>query len=198
MNLIQRAKNIIINPKTEWLVIEAEPQTLSAVITSYVVPFALAGAVAAFIGYGFIGVGSGLFRFSGIGWGIKMAAIQLISAIVGVVVTAYVVNALAPSFSSTKNINRSAQLVAYGYTPALIGSLLSIVPALAWLGALFGFYGIYIMYLGLGPLKNTPDDKKVIYLVVTIVVLVVVYAVLGMILGSVLGTSLYSGKVVGY
>jgi hypothetical protein len=190
MNLTDRIKNIITTPKTEWLVIETESQTLSTVITSYVVPLALAGAAATFIGYSFIGIDYGFFRMKGMEWGIKMAVVQLVSAVVGVIVTSFVVDALAPSFGSEKNINKSAQLVAYGYTPAFVGALLSIFPALAWLGGLFGLYGIYLMYLGLGPLKKTPEDKKVIYLVVTIVVLIVVYAVLGMILGTVLGTRL--------
>ena len=190
MNLIQRIKNMITTPKTEWVAVDAEPQTLSSVVTTYVVPLALAGAAATFIGYSFIGIDLGFFRMRGIEWGTKMAAVNLISAVAGVVVTAYVVDALAPSFSSEKNINKSAQLVAYGYTPAFVGALLSILPSLAWLGGLFGLYGIYLMYLGLGPLKKTPEDKKVIYLVVTIVVLIVVYSVLGIILGSVLGTRL--------
>src|SRR5665647_3931993 len=168
MNLIERIKNIISNPKSEWEKIDTEEQTLSSVITTYVVPLALLGAAATFIGYGFIGIDYGLFRMKGMEWGIKMAVVQLISAVAGVIVTAYVVDALAPSFSSTKNINKSAQLVAYGYTPAFIGALLNIFPAIGWLGSLFGLYGIYLMYLGLGPLKKTPEDKKVIYLVVTL------------------------------
>jgi len=188
MNLIERIKNIITTPKTEWQAIDAESQTVSSIISTYVVPLALAGAAAAFIGYSFIGIDYGFFRMRGMEWGIKMAVLGLVSAIAGVIVTAYVVDALAPSFSSEKNINKSAQLVAYGYTPAFAGALLSVIPSLAWLGSLFGLYGIYLMYLGLGPLKKTPEDKKVIYLVVTIVVLIIVYAVLGIILGTVLGT----------
>lgn len=190
MNLIERVKNIIITPKTEWEKIAGEEQTLSSVITTYVVPLALAGAVATFVGYAFIGIDYGFFRMKGMDWGLKMAVIQLISAIIGVVVTSFVVDALAPSFGSEKNINKSAQLVAYGYTPSFIGALLGIFPAIGWLGGLFGLYGIYLMYLGLGPIKKTPEDKKVVYLVVTIVILIVVYLVIGMILGGILGTRL--------
>lgn len=195
MNLIERIKNIITEPKSEWEKINTEEQSLSSVVTGYVIPLALLGAAATFIGYAFIGIDYGFFRMKGMEWGIKMAIVQVVSAVAGVVITAYVVDALAPSFSSTKNINKSAQLVAYGYTPAFIGALLNIFPAIGWLGGLFGLYGIYLMYLGLAPLKNTPEDKKVIYLVITIVVLIVVYAILGMILGSVLGTKLSAGSV---
>ncbi|UEG50591.1 YIP1 family protein [Ferruginibacter lapsinanis] len=190
MNLIERVKNIIITPKTEWEKIATEEQSLSSVISTYVVPLAVAGAIATFIGWAFIGIDYGFFRMKGIGWGVKMAVIQLISSIVGVIVTAFIVDALAPSFGSEKNINRSAQLVAYGYTPSFIGALLGVLPSIGWLGGLFGLYGIYLIYLGLGPMKKTPEDKKVIYMVVTIVILIVVYLILGLILGSLLGTRL--------
>ena len=94
---------------------------------------------------------------------------------------------MAPSFGSEKNLNRSAQFVGYSYTPSLVGAVLSIFPSVAWLGGLFGLYGIYLMYLGLGPVKKTPDDKRVVYLVVSIIVLVAVYVVIGLILASVFG-----------
>jgi uncharacterized membrane protein len=189
MNLIERVKNIIVTPKTEWNAIDSESDTLSGIITKYVLPLAAVGAICTFIGYAFVGVDLGVIRMKGMDWGIKMAISNIVTTIVGVVVTSFVVDALAPSFGSEKNINKSAQLVAYGNTPAFIGALLSVIPALALIGGLFGLYGIYLMYLGLGPLKKTPDDKKVIYLVVTFVALIVVYIVLGTIMGAILGTT---------
>jgi Yip1 domain len=182
MNLIERVKNIIIDPKKEWEVIAGENDTLQNVIIKYVLPLAAIGAVCTFIGYAFLG------NVFGMGWAIKTAVIAFISSVVGVIITSFVVDALAPSFGSEKNLNKSAQLVAYGYTPAFVGALLSIIPILGIIGSLFGLYGIYLMYLGLGPMKKTPEDKKVVYLLVTIAILIGVYIVLGVILGLVLLT----------
>ena len=195
MNLIERVKNIITTPKTEWLKIAAEPQPMSSVLGSYVVPLVLIGAVATFIGYAFIGVNYGLFKFSGTDWGIRMAVIQAVSALLGVIVTSYVVDALAPSFSSEKNINKSMQLVAYGYTPAFVGAIFNIFPAIAIIGSLLSLYGIYVMYLGFTPMKNTPEDKRVSYFLVTIVVIIALYFVIGLILGNVFGTRLATGTL---
>src|SRR5260221_12968390 len=50
MNLIQRAKNIIITPKTEWVVIAGETTSAQELIVSYVLPLAAAAAIASFIG----------------------------------------------------------------------------------------------------------------------------------------------------
>src|SRR5260221_1075829 len=50
MNLIQRAKNIIITPKTEWVVIAGETTSAQELIVSYVLPLAAVAAIASFIG----------------------------------------------------------------------------------------------------------------------------------------------------
>ena len=82
-------------------------------------------------------------------------------------ITAFVVDALAPSFGSEKNFGRSFQLVAYGATPGLVAGLFAILPLLAGIGGLVGaVYSVYLWYIGLTPLKNTPEDKKVTYLVI--------------------------------
>ena len=192
MKIIERVKKIIVAPKKEWGVIAAEEGSVSSVLTTYVLPLSLIGAAATLIGWGLIGK-SYSFGFLGNytvkGWdiGIKYAIISLVSVTVGFLITTFVVDALAPSFGSEKNLNKSAQFVGYSYTPSLVGAVLSIFPSVAWLGGLFGLYGIYLMYLGLGPVKKTPDDKRVVYLVVSIIVLVAVYVVIGLILASVFG-----------
>jgi hypothetical protein len=199
MNIIDRVKNIIVTPKTEWEKINAEEQTLTVVITSYVLPLTLVGAAAAFIGYGLIGVNTGFLgiRIKGIDWGLYMAINKFITGILAVIISTYVVDMLAPSFGSEKNLNKSGQLVAYAYTPAMIGAFLNILPMLSIIGGLFGLYGIYLWYLGLGPMKKTPEDKKVVYLVVSIIVIIVVSIVIelimGLILGNIFGVGTYGG-----
>ena len=198
MNIIERVKNILVSPKTEWNVIATETTSVSTLITTYILPLALIGAIATFIGYGLIGIDIGFLglKIKDTGWGLKMGIISLISSVVGAVVTAFIVDALAPSFGSEKNMNRSMQLVAYGYTPALVAGIFNILPSIGWLAGLIGLYGIYLMYIGLGPIKKTPEDKKAIYLIITIVVLIAVYFVLGLILGSIMGVGSYTKSAI--
>ncbi|MFN3315957.1 MAG: hypothetical protein ACK40K_04030 [Raineya sp.] len=54
MNLVEKAKNIILNPKQEWENSKNETTTFASLLTGYVIPLALIGAVASFVG-GFIG-----------------------------------------------------------------------------------------------------------------------------------------------
>jgi hypothetical protein len=197
MSLIDRAKNIIVTPKTEWEAVAAEEPNTGGIITGYVIPLALFAAVAAFIGYGLVGVPVPFFgMIKGVSWGLMYGINSLILTIASVFVTAFVVDLLASSFASEKNFGRSVQLVAYAYTPSWLGGIFAIYPPIAILGSLCGLYGIYLLYLGFPVLKKTPKDKVVIYMILSAVILIVVYAVLGMILMAILtpifGLSLFS------
>lgn len=172
----------MMTPAKEWDVINGEEANVPGIITGYVVPLAGAAAAAAFIGYGFIGAA---FR-SGITWGIYQGILVLAGALLGVFISSFVIDALAPSFGSEKNMGKSVQLVAYSYTPGWVGGLLAIIPMLGLLGIIFSIYGLYLMYLGLPKLKNTPQDKHVSYFVVSLVVMFVVYMVIGAILAMIL------------
>ena len=192
MNLVERAKNIIITPKTEWDAVAAEEPNIQQILLGYVLPLALIPTIAVIIGWGTIGI----FGFTSFTYGIAMGLVQLITAFLSVIITGFVIDALAPSFSSTKNMGRAAQLVAYSMTPVWIAGILNILPTIGWLAGLLGLYGLYLMYLGLAPLMKTPEDKKVGYLVVSIIILIVVYfviiAILTAILMAIFGLSMFS------
>lgn len=182
MNLVERAKNIIMTPKTEWPVIAGEQPNPTAIMTGYVIPLALIPAVATIIGHGLIG-GTVMSSFT---WGIGLGVVSFVSTVLGVYLTALVMNFLAPNFGSQKDFGRAMQTVAYAFTPAWVAGILNIVPAIGWLGSLLGLYGLYLMYLGLPHTMKTPTDKVVVYLIVTIIVLVIIYMILGAIMTAIM------------
>ncbi len=178
MNLIDRAKNILFTPQKEWQVINNEPGNAAGITTTYILPLTLIGVLAAFIGFGFFGVGVGFFKIAGVGWGIKMALGYAIRSIAGVFIMAFIIDALAPNFQSEKNFDKSFQVAAYSATAGLVGGIFLIIPMLSILAMLAGLYGIYLLYLGLPVLKKTPADKSVNYFVVVLVVWIIVGAIL--------------------
>src|SRR5215469_7279225 len=109
MNLVERAKNILLTPKTEWGVIEPETTPRKDLILGYVLPLALIPAIVTFISMSLIGVGLGFLgghTTFGIGLGIGMAVWRLVAAVLGVFVIAFIIDALAPSFGGTKNMDQ--------------------------------------------------------------------------------------------
>jgi hypothetical protein len=198
MNLIDRVKNIIITPKTEWDVIDKETPDTQKILIGYVVPLVAIGAIASFIGWGLIGksysYGFGSFKVVGIGLGLRYAIIALVSGIAGTFLTAFVIDALATNFKSEKNFGKSFQLAAYAFTPGWVGGVLNILPSLAIIGSLFGIYGLYLLYLGLPKLKKTPADQVTVYFVVSLVAMIVAYFVIGLILAAILIPKVNAGN----
>jgi len=189
MNLINRIKSILITPKTEWTVIEPEETDPKTLTVSYLIPLALISAIATFIGFGLIGQTYFGVHVGSVGLGLRHAIISLVSTVGGAFLMAWIIDLLASSFGSEKNFKQSFKLVVYSYTPMLVAGILFIIPSLAVLVSLAGLYGLYIMYLGLQPLKKTPDDKKVTYFVVSLVVVLIGTFALSAILTSIFLTA---------
>jgi hypothetical protein len=186
MNLVERAKKILLNPKEEWAVIDQENTSVSELVTTYLIPLALIPAIATFIGYGIVGLG---FLGPSLSWGIKQAVISFIQTAVGAFVTALIINALSTSFGSQSDFRKAMQLVVYSFTPMMVAGIVLILPALGIISLLAGIYGLYILYIGLKPLMKTPDDKVTTYFVISLVILIAVYFVIGLILTAILITS---------
>lgn len=178
MNIIDRVKNILFTPQKEWQVINNEPGNAAGITTTYILPLTLIGVLAAFIGFGFFGVGVGFFKIAGVGWGIKMALGYAIRSIAGVFIMAFIIDAIAPNFQSEKNFEKSFQVAAYSATAGLVGGIFLIIPMLSILAMLAGLYGLYLLYLGLPVLKKTPADKSVNYFVVVLVIWIIVGVIL--------------------
>ncbi|MEI6106249.1 MAG: Yip1 family protein [Opitutae bacterium] len=181
MKLIDRVKNILLTPKTEWDVINAETAVPGTLLTTYVLPLALVAAAGQLLG------GIVLSRGASLTYVLIGAVIAAAVSVIGYFVAIHVIDLLAPTFGSEKNLPKSAQLVAYSMTPSYIAGLLSFLPGLGSILGLAGMvYSIYIMFLGVGLLKKTPEDKKVVYLLVAWVVMFVITMVISMALGAVL------------
>ncbi len=190
MDLISRVKNILIDPKKEWVTIEAEQYPNIKVLTSYLLLLALIPAISQFIGSGLIGTTVLGVKIGGtIGWGIRQAIVSYVSMVGGVYLTAVVINLLAESFGSVKNFDQAFALVAYSYTPMFVAGIFYILPSLSIIATIAGIYGLYILYIGLKPMMKTPDDKLTVYFIISLVCLILVWGVLGMALGAIFLTS---------
>ena len=115
MNIVQRVKNIILTPKTEWDVIAGEPTQPKDLVISYVLPLAALAAIAGFIGT--VVIGSFLVGRMSFVWGLVGLVWHLVMSVVAVFVIGFIIDALAPSFGGQKNFNQAIKVAAYSYTP---------------------------------------------------------------------------------
>ncbi|MEZ5971412.1 MAG: Yip1 family protein [Hyphomonadaceae bacterium] len=186
-SIVERAKNILIQPRSEWDRIATEKADIGKIYVGYVLPLAVIAAVAGLIGMSVFGVSAfGVSYRVPIVAGAISAVIQVAGYVIGVYVIAVIANALAPSFGSTQDQGQAHKLMAYSFTAALLSGVFAILPALSVLG-LLGLYSFVLLFIGLPRLMKTPPDKRVGYLVTLIVVGLIVFIVIGVVLGAVRG-----------
>ena len=184
--IIKRAIAIITKPNDEWQVIKNETMSIADMFTKYAIILAAIPAIAGFIGYGLIGisVGFGTFRIP-LGrcliWAIFMYALSL----VGVYLTAFIMDALAPSFGSQKDMNRSLKVVVFSWTPVWIAGILYIIPSIAVIVWIASLYALFLLYIGMKSLKEPPQDKLMGYFIVTLVINIVVLFLVGFIVSTI-------------
>ena len=178
--LINLAKTFIINPKEAWEMVKDDESSAKDHIISYVLPLALIPAISTFIGLGFIG--KGMFGAS-LAWGLSQGIISLISTVIGVFFSGFIIHILASSFETQVSLDKAVKLVGFAYTPLLVAGILNIVPILAMLLFLFGLYSLYVLYLGFKPMTGVKEEKSTGYFIVSIIVIIVAYMVIGFILG---------------
>ena len=183
MNLVERAKRLLLTPVPEWQVIDAETTTAGELYTQYIVPLAAIGPIARVIGFALIGVHvpfSGVVYRTPIGRAVVGAVVSYVLALAGVFVLAMIIDMLAPTFGGTKNRIQALKVAAYSSTAAWLAGVFAILPGLSILGIL-GLYSIYLLYVGLPILMKSPSDKAGAYTVVVILVAVVLFMLIGVV-----------------
>ena len=188
MNLVERAKNILLQPNQEWPVIAGEAADTKSLFFNYAVPLAAISPIATWLGHSLIGVSIGPFGTvrTPLFAGLVFAVITYILALAVVFVVGLVVDALAPSFGGEKNGTQAMKCAIYASTPGWVGGLLHLIQALWALALIAACYGLYLLYLGLPVLMKAPKDKAVGYTVVVVLCVIALTIVLGVI-GGLLG-----------
>jgi hypothetical protein len=173
MNLVERVKGILLQPKSEWQAIEREPGNAGYLFPNYVAIVAAIPPVCAFIGLSIVGYGP--FRL-GIVSGILHAVVVYVLSLISVFVVAYVIDFLAGTFGARKNLDNAMKISAYAPTAAWVAGVFKIIPVLAFLGIL-GLYSLYLLYTGIVALMKPAADKALIYTIAVIVCVVVIWTI---------------------
>jgi hypothetical protein len=175
-----RLVNLIIKPQDEWGKIKGETATVNSLFLNYAIFLAAIPAIAGFIGYSIIGMsfGSVSYRIP-VGRSLVWMIFQYLFALAGAFILGLIIDALAASFDSKKELTDSLKVAVYASSISWAFGLLLIIPGLRLISALASLYALYIMFLGLREIKSPAKDKEVAYFVITIIVAIVIFVILG-------------------
>jgi len=186
--IIERVKQIVFKPRETWEVISTEEATVSELFINYLLILAAVPALASFLGRWIIGIRIpfvGVYRFS-FGASLLNAVLDYILTVAGIWVLGKIIYLLAQNFGSTRDELRAFKLAVYTYTPYLAAGVLLIIPSLGVLVVLAGIYGLYLLYIGLPIVMNTPKEKSLAYTIVVIIAVILIYVIVASIAGVVL------------
>ena len=118
MNLIERVKNILFSPVSEWEEIKGETFTPTELFVQYVAVLAAIPALAGFIGFSFFGYSFGLAAFRlPIGYGLAYCVLTYVFNLVGVYILAMIIDLLSPNFSASKDMDAALKIAVFSMTP---------------------------------------------------------------------------------
>jgi hypothetical protein len=180
MDIVNRVKNMLLQPATEWKTIEPEQTDAKTLYMSYIAILAIIPAAASFLNL-VLFVGPFGAR-AGIGAALAGAVVQYVLSLVMVYAIAFIADLLSPSFDGHKNLDQALKLTAYAMTAAWVAGIFVIIPGIGWLLALLGtLYSLYLFFLGTPVLMRVPEQKAIGYTVVVVVAALVVSFVIGII-----------------
>ncbi len=191
--VIQRARSLLVSPKTEWPLIAAEPATAADLYRDYILVLAAIPPVCHFVKISILGYAWHGFRVYrlGIGAGLTAAVVEYGTSLLAVYVLAVIIESLAPNFAGQPNRIQALKLAGYSYTASWVAGLAHILPGLYALVALAGaIYSGYLLYLGIPGTMKVPPERAGGYTAVTILIALVIGWIIALITGGITGVSL--------
>ncbi|HET9763200.1 MAG TPA: YIP1 family protein, partial [Casimicrobiaceae bacterium] len=144
MNLVDRIKGILIEPRNEWPKIAAEPATVQSLYTGWIMILAAIGPIALLLSL----------------HSIQFAIAQYVLSLIITFVLALIVDALAPAFGGTKDFVASLKLTAYSYTAAWLAGIFNLLGIAGNLLVLIAtVYAFYTFFLGAPVLGKSSAEK---------------------------------------
>lgn len=170
MNVIQRATALLADPSREWQAIEREPGDPAYVLSRYVTALAAVPAVSSFVGASLVGViephaatvRAPIFN------GVFGAIFGYASSCLTVLLLGLILNLVAPLFAANRGFESAFKLAAYAFTPVWLAGIFLVLPGLHFL-LLTGFYGAYILWLGLPRLTQAPARQSLSFAAVIVI-----------------------------
>ncbi|MFI4987112.1 MAG: Yip1 family protein [Alphaproteobacteria bacterium] len=182
MNLVTRAKNMLLSPKSEWPVAAGESIDVKSLYTGYIMILSAIPPLCSLIGIG-------LF-FHRMGLGLGGAILRYLLGLAGVYLLAIIAAKLAPNFGGRDDVRQGLKLTAYSATASWVGGIFFLVPVLGILSVLASLYSLYLLYLGVSPTMAVPPERAAIYTVAMILAAVLIFSVVALIAGAVVGSSM--------
>jgi len=158
MWIYDRAREILLYPKTAWEKIKEENDIRKLII--YPLVLNLIPSLAIYLGYVYIGLqeGTRYYRMLPLN-AIYSVLVAYCLTLIGIVFLIFLIQVIANYFQSECDLFKSAKLAIFASTAPLLANIFYLIPGIRILNIL-GLYGAYLLHLGVPKITRTPADKE--------------------------------------
>lgn len=175
MAMIDRIRGILVEPRSEWTAIAAEPATAQSVYTGWILILAAIGPLAMLVGYADLGAS----------YALRAAVSSYVTALVLTFVLSMIVDVLAPSFGGERDFVASLKLVAYSCTAVWLAGIAQVLGMFAnlltWMAAA---YGVYTFFTGAAVLRKCSTDRAIPFTLIVALCAIALFIVAGYAMGA--------------
>lgn len=174
--IIDRARELLLRPKDEWIKISQESDEPQRMI-SFIAVLGLVPAAALFVGYGLIGLPTmyGFFKLSLMSAFFASLVFYFLTG-VGIALTALMIGFFCHYFSVDGRWQVYLKIAIYASIAPLLANIFYILPIVKFL-RIVGFYGCVTLFVGLPVMLKIPKEKEMQF-VVTILVGAIIIALI--------------------
>lgn len=147
--LLQRTKDLIVNPRETWAAIKDEETSWALLLRRDLLVLAAFPSIAILLGWGNDNI-SGYLGKAVLLYGFYIGGVYGLSRLI-----VY----LSPKFGATPDSDAAFKLVFYSFWPIFITGLLFIIRLFAIFTLVGYVYGLYLLWLGLPVLLDSPAEK---------------------------------------
>jgi Yip1 domain len=177
VDVVDRAKAMVLSPAAEWRRIEPESGDAGYLFANYAAFLAAIPPVCEFLRHGVFGsTGSRLHHLPHQGFfgSLFGGIVHYIVTFVVLYAMAVIIDGLAPTFSAPKNRESAMKLAVYSMTPVWLAGVFALIPGLGFLRFLALLYTVYVFWLGLPVMMKSPPDKTGPYALAIVVSAIIV------------------------
>lgn len=163
-------KNILTNPKNNWISIINDNTPISAVRNSFLIPLALLVAISSFLG-SFLFVNSEL----SVVYSLLTSLRHFLLIFITVYTTALILKETTYPLDLGRDYRTAFFLTTYSIAPLLLCQLVSLLFESFLFINVVGLFGLYVFWSGAEKLLNPPQYKKMPLMIATAITMIGIY-----------------------
>lgn len=179
-----RIRNLIADPQKEFARIEAERKQPRRIYMEFILPLVIITAIASYFGKVLFGPVT-----MSLGTGVALKAVFMLVTIqvIGVYVSALIINELFPLFHAQKKFNKTFAIISYSALPAYLALIFAgLLPTLANVIYLAGIYSVVLYWHAVQHIADMVIERRQVFVPFSIFVIVLFYLLFRVIMGIIL------------